>query len=85
MKKKVVAHLKGVRQKPKVKVVGEGRFVQRARRPTKQGKKIKSQLLRVDAGFADWCRKRAETDGSVTNVTRKLHERILEMQETVKI
>ena len=61
----------------KVKVVGEGRFVQRAKRPTKQGKRLKSQMIRVDAGFADWCRRKAETEGSVTKVTRRIHQSIL--------
>lgn len=64
----------------KVKVVGEGRFVQRAKRPGKQGKNVKSQLLRVDAGFADWCRKQAEKDGSVTKVTRELHRKLVQAE-----
>lgn len=64
----------------KTKVVGEGRFVQRAKKPAKQGKHVKSQLLRVDAGFADWCRKKAETDGSVTKVTRELYQRIVKAE-----
>src|SRR5690242_16114185 len=62
--------------KSAVKVVGEGRFVQRAKKPAKQGKNVKSQLIRVDGGFADWCRKQAEQDGSVTEVTRKLYTKI---------
>lgn len=56
----------------KVKVIGDGRFVQRAKRPAKHGKNVKSQILRVDANFADWVRGQAETEGSVTEVTRKL-------------
>lgn len=56
-----------------VRVVGEGRFVQRVRKPQAQGKKVKSVMLRVDADFAAMCRKRAETDGSVTEVTRKMY------------
>jgi hypothetical protein len=70
------AEKKRLAKQRKVKVVGEGRFVQRAKRPAKQGKNVKSQLLRVDGGFADWCRKKAETDGSVTVVTRKLHHQL---------
>ena len=70
------AEQKRLKKNGKVKVVGEGRFVQRTKKPAKQGKTVKSQLLRVDAGFADWCRKQAEQDGSVTEVTRKLYQKI---------
>jgi len=61
------------KKKSTVRVVGEGRFVQRVRKPQAQGRKVKSVMLRVDADFAALCRKRAETDGSVTEVTRKLY------------
>lgn len=63
--------------KSKVKVIGDGRFVQRAKKPQRQGKTVKSQLLRVDANFADWCRRRALIEGSVTEVTRNLYQRIV--------
>jgi len=56
------------------RIVGPGRFVQRARRPKQQGKKVKSALIRVDANFAMLCRKRAETEGSITEVTRRLFQ-----------
>lgn len=72
-------------KRSKAKVIGEGRFVQRAKKPAKQGKRVKSQLIRVDAGFADWCRKQAETDGSVTEVTRKLYQRILAAEALPKV
>lgn len=71
---------KRLNKQRKVKVIGDGRFVQRAKRPAKQGKAVKSQILRVDANFADWVRKRAETEGSVTEVTRKLYQRIIEAE-----
>lgn len=58
--------------KAKVRVVGPGRFVQRSRKPQKTGKRVKSVMMRVDAQFAALCRKRAETEGSVTEVTRQL-------------
>ncbi len=64
----------------KVKVVGEGRFVQRAKKPVIQGKKTKSQLIRVDHDFANWCRQKAERDGSITEVTRKLYRKIMEAE-----
>lgn len=64
------------KQKPKkvnrVKVVGEGRFVQRTRKPKSQGKKVKSVLTRVDADFAAYCREKALTKGSITEVTREI-------------
>lgn len=59
--------------KPKVRVVGPGRFVQRSRKPQRIGKKVKSVMLRVDVQFAELCRKRAETEGSITEVTRQLY------------
>lgn len=65
------------KKKPEKKgprIVGPGRFVQRSRKPQQQGKKVKSVLIRVDANFAMLCRKRAETEGSVTEVTRKLFQ-----------
>lgn len=74
------AEQKRLNKTRKVKVVGEGRFVQRAKKPEKQGKTVKSQLLRVDAGFADWCRKQAEKDGSVTKVTRELHRKLVQAE-----
>lgn len=65
----------------KVKIVGEGRFLRRVARPQKHGVKVKSQNLRVAAEFADWCRRRAETEGSVTEVTRNLYHRIKEAED----
>lgn len=47
-------------------------FTRRTKRVKRQGKKVKSVMLRVDADFAEMCRKRAETEGSVTEVTRNL-------------
>lgn len=58
--------------KPKVRVIGPGRFVQRSRKPQRTGKKVKTVMIRVDAQFAELCRKRAETEGSITEVTRQL-------------
>ena len=66
------------------KIVGEGRFVQRTRKPQKHGKRIKSVLIRVDAEFAAFCRKQARIDGSITEVTRKIYERIKEEQDKGK-
>lgn len=63
-------------EKSAVKVVGEGRFVQRTRKPQSQGKKVKSVLIRVDAGFAAYCRKQAREKGSITEVTRLIHQDI---------
>lgn len=73
--KKEQQRLKKVRR---VKVVGDGRFVQRTAKPTLQGKKVKSQNLRVDANFAAWCRQQAQAEGngSITEVTRKLYDKI---------
>lgn len=70
------AEQKVLNRQRKVKVVGDGRFVQRTKKPQKQGKETKSQLLRVDAGFADFCREKAMTEGSITEVTRKLVHRL---------
>jgi hypothetical protein len=54
------------------KVVGNG-FIQRTKKPTVQGGKVKSQLVRVDAGFAKWLRQQAKAHGSITEVTRRLN------------
>jgi hypothetical protein len=81
------AEQKRLNKTRKVKVVGNGRFVQRAKKPATQGKKTKSQLIRVDADFANWCRRKAEqTDdgkGSITEVTRKLYHKIVEAEATM--
>ncbi len=58
------------------KVVGEGRFVQRTRKPQTHGKKVKSVLVRIDADFAAYCRKRARIEGSITEVTRNIYQKI---------
>lgn len=63
-------------EKSKVRVVGEGRFVQRTRKPKAQGKKTKSVLTRIDADFAAYCRKCARTEGSITEVTRRIYQEI---------
>ncbi|HEX5091517.1 MAG TPA: hypothetical protein VFV84_02385 [Burkholderiales bacterium] len=42
------------------------------RGPKRQGKNVKSEMLRVDADFAALCRKRAGTDKTVTEVTREM-------------
>lgn len=68
------------KRKSSAKVLGDGRFVQRAKKPKRQGKNVKSQLIRVDANFADWCRRKALTEGSVTEVTRKLYQKILDAE-----
>lgn len=68
--------------KSPVKVVGEGRFVQRTRKPQSQGKKVKSVLTRIDAGFAAYCRKQAKTEGSITEVTRRIYQEIQEREKT---
>lgn len=59
-------------KKKKYTVEVGGGFARRVKRPKRQGKTVKSVMLRVDADFAEWCRKRAEAEGSVTEVTRKL-------------
>lgn len=76
----------------KVKIVGEGRFVRRTSKPKKQGKSVRSQILRVDADFADYVRTRAEKEGSVTEVTRKIYQmlvsnelpQVIEKMETIQ-
>ena len=67
----------------KVKLVGDGGFARRVQRPKRQGKKVKSLLIRVDADFADWCRSRAEVEGSMTEVTRKLYQQIRETESAM--
>ncbi len=64
---------KAPKKTSRVKVVGEGRFVQRTRKPKAQGKKIKSVLTRIDAEFAAYCREKALTKGSITEVTRDIY------------
>lgn len=71
------AEQKRLNKQRKVKIIGEGRFVQRSAKPKRQGKNLRSRLIRVDANFADWCRRRAETEGSITEVTRKLFQSII--------
>lgn len=73
--KKSSKERKRLEKQSTARIVGEG-FVRRVRKPKQQGKKVKSVMLRVDAGFAEWCRRQAEKDGGVTKVTRRLHEQI---------
>jgi len=54
--------------------VFEGGFIERSRKPQQQGDNLKSQLLRVDAGFAAFVRGEAMRSGvSITEVTRQLY------------
>jgi len=76
------AEQKRLNKQRKTKVIGEGRFSRRTAKPETQGTVVKSQLLRVDAGFADWCRKRAEIEGTVTRVTRNLFQRITAAEDS---
>jgi hypothetical protein len=61
-------------KKPSTVRVFEGGFVERSRKPQQHGEFHKSQLLRVDADFAEFVRGEAMRSGSsITEVTRQLH------------
>lgn len=69
------AHKSKKDQKKKVTTrIIEGGFVERTRKPATQGENLKSQLIRVDAKFAQWLREEAMKSGqSITDVTRILY------------
>ncbi len=60
-------------KKSSVQIVSGG-FVQRSRKPQQHGDERRSQLLRVDADFAQWVRNEAMVKGTgITEVTRQLY------------
>lgn len=75
-KKPARAH-KGAREKKKLERVSEvriiGGYIRRSMKPNVTGNKIKSQMIRVDANFANLLRNFAVRYGGITEVTRKLH------------
>lgn len=63
---------KKLEKKSTAKIVGKG-FLQRSAKPEVHGNAVKSQLVRVDAGFGKWLRTQAKLYGSITEVTRRLY------------
>jgi hypothetical protein len=59
-------------EKSSVRVVGNG-FLQRKAKPGVKGVAVKSQMIRVDAGFGKWIRAQAKLYGGITEVTRRLY------------
>lgn len=69
------------KRKSSVRIVGGG-FVERVRHPQIDGGSVESQVIRVDAGFANWLREEAKRGGhSITDITRTIHGVLLSEEE----
>lgn len=78
------AERKRLAKTSRVKIVGEGGFIQRAAKPGITGDKKLSRLVRVDSRFAAWLTRQAKIHGSVTNVTRRLHAKRDELADMIE-